>query len=225
MKSIPDIIRCVPLAKRLGARLRRLRTFCLERSYRIDTTTLPVDERDRSAFPQDCFRYDTIDYGLVRLVLDRLQLGADDVAYEIGCGLGRIVCMLARRPIRKCVGIEISPALAEGARRNIQSLRGRRCETEIRLQDAAEADYSDGTVFLLFNPFGERILTAVLERIHQSLQANPRPIRIAYIIPRRDRLLEAAPWLRCTGRCEYDWYGIEVSYWANTPETSLRLAA
>jgi len=224
-RSLPNVFRHIPVVHGLGAVYRRARTHAIERFLRIDTVTLPPQEHDRSEFPTDCFRYDTIDYRLLRRVINRLELRPYDVAYELGCGLGRIVCVLARQRIHRSIGIELSPALARRAEQNIASLRGRRAEAEIRIQDAAEANYDDGTVFVLFNPFGERILAAVLEQIHDSLLRSPRSIRMAYILPRRDFLMEQADWLRSTGSLNSAWFGINVSFWTNTPDTALRLAA
>jgi len=211
-RSLPNVLRRVPVVHGLGAMYRRARTSAIERFLRINTVTLPPQEHDRSEFPTDCFLYDTIDYRLISQVLDRLQLRPYDVAYELGCGLGRIVCVLARQRIHRSIGIELSPALARRAEQNITTLRGRRAEAEIRVQDAAEANYDDGTVFVLFNPFGGRILGAVLERIHDSLQRSPRSMRIAYINPRRDFLMEQAAWLRGTGSLDSAWFGISVSF-------------
>jgi SAM-dependent methyltransferase len=193
-----------------------MRNALTDRCLGIDTLTIPPQESDRSAFPSDCFRYDTVDYQLLKRVISRLSLGKDDVVYELGCGLGRIVCVAARRRIRKCVGVELSPALAARARQNARALRHRRAEVDIIVQDAAAADYDDGTVFILFNPFGERILAAVLDRIRESIDREPRPIRIAYILPRRDFLMEQADWLRCTGRMHSEWFGMDVSFWRST---------
>jgi predicted RNA methylase len=215
MPTLPGLLRRIPIVHRIGGSIRRLRNVLIDRHLRIDTVALPPQEFDRSAFPNDCFRYDTIDYRLLNQVIDRLSPARDDVVYELGCGLGRIVCVVARRSVQKCVGVELSPALAARARENVRRLRGRRADAEILVQDAAVTDYDDGTVFILFNPFGERVLAAVLQRIRKSLERNPRTIRIAYILPRRDFLMQQADWLRCTERMHSEWFGVDVSFWAS----------
>jgi cyclopropane fatty-acyl-phospholipid synthase-like methyltransferase len=216
MPTFPGLLRRISIIHRIGGSIRRLRNVLIDHYLRIDTMTLPSQELDRSAFPDDCFRYDTIDYRLLNQVIDRLSLGQDDVVYELGCGLGRIVCVVARQSVQKCVGVELSSALAARAGENVRRLRGRRADAEILVQDAAVTDYDDGTVFILFNPFGERVLAAVLQRIRASLERNPRIIRMAYILPRRDFLMEQAGWLRCTERMHSEWFGMDVSFWAST---------
>src|SRR6478735_8230918 len=63
--------------------------------------------------------YEPINYITLRRCLQAMELGHDDVVFDIGCGLGRVLCVLARMPIRKCVGIDLDPAFVESAKKNI----------------------------------------------------------------------------------------------------------
>jgi precorrin-6B methylase 2 len=85
-----------------------------------------------------------------------VRIADHDVVMDIGCGMGRVLCVFARRRLKKCIGIEFSGELAGIAERNARALRGRRAPIEIRIGDAAEADYTEGTIFWIYNPFGER---------------------------------------------------------------------
>ena len=53
-------------------------------------------------------------------VLQELEVGAADSAYEVGAGTGFFAALLARRA-RHVTSVEIHPALAELARRNLQA--------------------------------------------------------------------------------------------------------
>src|SRR4051794_27163311 len=53
---------------------------------------------------QDSNWYEPINYITLSRCLKAMELTPDDVVFDIGCGLGRVLCVLARMPIRKCVG-------------------------------------------------------------------------------------------------------------------------
>lgn len=153
-------------------------------------------EPSKHARHDDNCHYATIDYWNVRRVLRFLDLKDTDVFVDIGCGMGRIVCMAARLPLRKCIGIELSESLCAIARRNASNLRGRRSPVEIRCCDAATADVVDGTVYFMFNPFGPETLGDTLENIRRSVCEQPRPIRIVYYNAVHESLLESMRWLK-----------------------------
>ena len=143
----------------------------------------------------DNFRYSTVGYHHVRKILRELSLGPDDVFCDVGCGMGRVLCLAARYPVRKCVGVELTDRLCTIARRNATSLRGRRAPVEIIGGDAPRADLSEGTVYFLFNPFGPETLQDTLENIRVSLGANPRSIRIVYYHAKYRAAVDNLPWL------------------------------
>ena len=118
--------------------------------------------------------------------------------YDIGCGMGRIVCMAARRPVQRCVGVELNDTLVIAASENAKHMRGRLCDIEIIHADATALDYRDGTLFIMHNPFGPDTMREVLGRIRRSLQHQPREVRIAYGHPMHNDVLEQCPWLVCT---------------------------
>jgi SAM-dependent methyltransferase len=162
----------VPLA-------RRAINVCVEQYLKIDTDAhAPVDAPGGGHFA-DSNDYAALDYPLVAMSIAAMDLRPDDVVYEIGCGLGRVLCVMARQRVRKCVGVELSPALAAGARLNLSRVRGRRAAAvQVIAGDAAFVDYGEATAIYMFNPFGQTTMAAVLERIGASLQAAPRRIRI-----------------------------------------------
>lgn len=114
---------------------------------------------------------------MIRLV----QLIADDVVFDIGCGKGRAICHFAQQRVRKVVGIEISEQLCEIARTNARRLRNRRSPVEIINADAAIADVSEGTIYYMFNPFGEETLRDVLKNIETSHDLTTAWVTIIYM--------------------------------------------
>ena len=93
---------------------------------------------------------------------------------DVGAGMGRVVLLAARRPFRRVVGVEISPALAEIARENLSSARdaARRCaDVRIAAGDAATFPFPRGDLILfLYNPFS----APVLEKMLAGLETDER---------------------------------------------------
>ena len=95
----------------------------------------------------DNWRYATIGYQHLRKILRVVSPGPKDVFYDIGCGMGRILCVAAQQPVRKCAGVELQiTLLCQIARRNAASLRGRKAPIEIVCGVSERTvDLSDGT--------------------------------------------------------------------------------
>jgi SAM-dependent methyltransferase len=162
--------------------------------------------------------YEPIKYAAIRRIEREVPMGKDDVFVDIGCGKGRIVCMVARRQLKSCLGIEFMPELAAASRRNAITVRGRRTPIEIREADAATIDYAGGTVFFLYNSFGATMMRRVLEAIQTSIVAQPRAIRIIYANPMEEHVFQQMPWLRCvkTFRVSYQVrWSYRVTVWEN----------
>jgi len=158
--------------------------------------------------------YEPVDYVLLKQFMAPVVTTTDDVVVEIGCGMGRTLCLFARRPVRKCIGFDIAPTLVEIARENVRRLRGRRTEVEVLVADAVDADYDGGTLYWMFNPFGEQTMRRVVDRLEASWRRNPRRLRMVYVNPLHDGLLQASGWLRRTGEVASPYFQTyPASYW------------
>jgi hypothetical protein len=124
-----------------------------------------------------------------------------DVAYVYGAGKGRTVCHFAQYRLQKVVGIEIIPEFCEIARANARRLRNARAPIEIRNEDAAAADVSDGTIYFLFNPFGPQTLRDVLRNIEKSQSVKQEVVRIVYMNALHPSVFQ-----------EFHWLGIKRDY-------------
>jgi precorrin-6B methylase 2 len=162
----------------------------------------------------DSAEYEVPDYLYLRRVVRTLKPGPQDVIFDLGCGKGRFLCLMARRRVRKCVGVELVPHLCEAARGNAARLRGRRAPIEIRCADAAAADPSEGTIYYMFNPFGPATMDEVLANIRGTLSRNPRNITIVYYNSVHEEMFEASGWLE-----KYHGFrvqsGMAVTFWRN----------
>jgi SAM-dependent methyltransferase len=176
------------------ARAKALRTAVYDRLLRIDTD-LEGRPPDTTANRDAMTKVVSLDYGLVHRYVRLLDLCAADVVFDVGCGPGRPLCVIARQTVRRCVGVEMSPEIADHARRNLATLKGRVSEAEVLTADAVSVDYDEGTVFWIYNSFGAKTLTAVLLRIQESVQRRPRGVRFCYINPEVGYVFERCGWL------------------------------
>ena len=189
----------------LGDSILGIRTFGVRRGLR----------RPEGAANADSEVYQSRPYSRIWQFLRPLRFGPTDVFFDIGCGAGRVLCLVARKRISRCVGIELSRTLCDQAFKNAASLRGRRTPVEIVCVDAAFADYDHGTVYFLFNPFGPSTLEEVMKRIYQSIVRNPRNIRIVYLNPIAAHILESCRWLRLVRRQTFWGTDIACCYYDN----------
>lgn len=104
---------------------------------------------------------------------------------DLGSGLGRAVFLAMRLPFKRIVGIEISAALNETAKENLEKLRGLDAQcTDVRFanEDARTFAYPPGDlVVFLFNPFDADALRATLVRI--AARADAGETRLIYHTP------------------------------------------
>jgi SAM-dependent methyltransferase len=144
--------------------------------------------------------YSALEYEYLLWALPAIPFPAEEVVFvDYGAGKGRAVAAAAARPFRKVIGVEISGALVEIARRNLARMKGRRAGgVEIHHADAAAfAVPDDANVFFFFNPFAGETLARVVERIEESWRAHPRELFFIYFNHGRfDECIATRPWLR-----------------------------
>ena len=206
-------------------------TACNELALGIDTKSSPEIEKvanlkgselrgaptDRAKH-RDNYAYAPPDYWYIRKTISMVNLTPDDVVYDLGCGVGRFLCLVARRRVRKCIGVELFPFLCERARQNAGRLRWKKTEIEVVCADVTSADLSDGTFYFMFNPFGATTMAEVLENLRKSLVSKPRRIRIAYYNSMHDEIFRSCDWLENFNRFHTN-SGMAVTFWRNL-ETS-----
>jgi SAM-dependent methyltransferase len=136
------------------------------------------------------------------------------VFFDIGCGKGRPLCVMARHPFARVVGVELRADLCDVARQNARNLRGRLAPIDIVDGDAGSVDLSTGDAYFFFNPFGAPTLQRVLQSIRHSLTQSPRDVTLIYYNAVHEHVFEAADWLE-------HYYAlptlsrVRVSFWRN----------
>ena len=215
---IIDRLRSLGGVKSLVLKGRDLRTRAIDHWLNIDTVNPRGQRFGLQNTKADPVAYEPVDYLLLRRYMRPVKLGPAEVVYDIGCGMGRMLCLFARRRIKQVVGIEYDARLAEIALQNVATMRGKRTPIDVRRGDAIEADYDAATVIWMFNPFGSQTMTLVLDRIGESLDRIPRPMQLAYINPLHESLFAERPWLRHVGIEKSPFFKTyHASYWMAGP--------
>jgi SAM-dependent methyltransferase len=128
------------------------------------------------------------DYGpsgwrTIERLAKRVPLGPDDVFVDYGCGKGRVVYLAARRPMKRVIGVELAPDLAEIARRNVETYRSRLAcrNVEIVCSDAVSWPVPDDlTIAFFYSPFTGDLFRAVLENLRRSVERHPRAMWVIH---------------------------------------------
>jgi SAM-dependent methyltransferase len=106
---------------------------------------------------------------------------------DYGSGKGRALLLATEFPFRRIIGVEYARELHDVAEQNVKRAQG-------QLPDAArlECVWADATryeppadplVCFLYNPFDDKVMTGLLDRLRESYKATPRDIVIAYLNP------------------------------------------
>jgi len=120
--------------------------------------------------------------------LRKISASADDVFVEYGCGKGRVVHQAARWPLKRVIGVEIRPEVADFAKKLVVAHQGEyRCPSvEIVTGDAAAFRVpDDATIAYHAYGLGESMVDAVLRNLIQSIERRPRRVRLIYHRPTR----------------------------------------
>jgi 16S rRNA G966 N2-methylase RsmD len=168
----------------------RIRHFLSERYHekRLGITTSGFVKIPDIHNNVTCFGYEPVDYKSFIRIFNRLHICEDrDVFIDFGSGMGRAVILAAMYPFRRVIGVEISPELNTIAEQNIQRARKKLKCKDIQLITADAHLYNlsaDVTVVYFFSPFGEEIISRVVENVRRSLCENPRKMTFIFVNPR-----------------------------------------
>jgi SAM-dependent methyltransferase len=143
--------------------------------------------------------YSTVPYRQIFRIFDYLSLNQSDVVVDIGCGKGRVLCCAALYSIARVIGVDDTEQLCAAADNNLQTMRHRRTKASVIHCKAENFDYSEGTVYYMYHPFGHSTMRAVLERIRTTGKSE-QPLRIVYVNPVHEAVLEDTVWLECYAR-------------------------
>ena len=169
------------LARRLGDRLAD-RVLQIDSADPVSWAELGLD--GRGGVPYQATSW--LKLLQLRSILDDLGISAADAFLEIGAGKGRVVCLAARYPFGRVLGVEISAELGEIARRNIARSLDRFACKDVRVQLGDGANFpvpDDVTVVYLNNPFGGSAWESAMLNLRASVARRPRVVVLVYLHP------------------------------------------
>lgn len=130
--------------------------------------------------------YQPSGWSYLRRALPPSAVQPTDVFVDFGSGKGRVLYQAAQYLFARVIGVEISAALNEIARANIdRNLHRLSCKNiELVTSDAAEYEVPDDvTVAYFYYPFVGQTFGHVVKNIVASLDRRPRRFRIIYALP------------------------------------------
>jgi hypothetical protein len=130
----------------------------------------------------------------LRELLEEVRLGAADVFYDLGSGLGVVAHAVASLTLARVKAVEVERAYHASAVTAAAALG--LTTIEHVCADAAEVDCADGTVFFLFNPFFGPALVAVVAKLRRVAERRP----ITVVLVNAQPVWGAQSWLRCHER-------------------------
>ena len=122
---------------------------------------------------------------------------------DIGAGKGRAMLVASELPFRQVIGIELNPAMADIAQRNLDHwlaehaadpTAGRLASTRLYELDALAFDLPrTPTLLFLFHPFEAPVLRALLRRIETQFADRPGLLDILYVNAECADVLDRSP--------------------------------
>lgn len=147
-------------------------------------STLELKRPENLAYANPCTPSEPDD---IRAVFRHLDVDFGRYSFvDMGCGKGRVLAEAVRHPFQSVIGIDFAKELCEASKANLERVRStHRCgDVQVHHADATEFVLPQTPcVVYFYNTFRGPVLTAVLERIRQSVLLFPRHIRIVYVTP------------------------------------------
>jgi hypothetical protein len=109
-----------------------------------------------------------------------------------------VVLQAAAYPLRRVIGVELSPELMEIAQHNVRRNDGRlRAEVELVNEDVLSWQIPDDlTIVYMYNPFLGALFGKVIDRLADFAARSGRPLRLLYVNPQEQEQLAAHPRVR-----------------------------
>lgn len=170
--------------------------YIFDLKYGLDTNSwVEVDELDVNDNQKEhaVLYQGTRVLPLIKL-FKKLNLPKNQIFVDIGSGKGRVLLIAADYGFAKVKGIEFSKKLCLKAKNNISTYcKKKKIATDIEIINIDAKDYqfeNDESIFFLFNPFDDVILSKVLKNISASQKKHNRPIWMIYANAVHKNLIE-----------------------------------
>lgn len=119
---------------------------------------------------------------------------------DLGSGKGRTLLLAAELPFLRIEGVEFASELHQIALRNIARFAGRGHRHDhivIHHVDASEYQIpEEPCIFYLYNPFGEPVLSRVLNNAEAAYRKRARPMYFIYLNPKHRNVFDQRAFIR-----------------------------
>jgi hypothetical protein len=187
---------------------------------RFGTDTAGKASLNSLDFPVELARegvgYEPSRLGVVADILSLLPIDPKDFTFvDVGSGKGLIAIRAAAHGFGRVIGLEYSQDLIDIALKNAKLVSDQAelgSELDFKKGDAAEFDAPLGPLLLyLYNPFGEAVLNAFLDRIEASAEREPRPVFLAYLNPHwKELIVQRACWRQFATGHDFEVFELEL---------------
>jgi hypothetical protein len=125
---------------------------------------------------------------------------SDFAFIDIGSGKGRVVMLASDYPFRQIIGVELSPALATIAKKNLdiwkQSIHACNDLTVLNADALTVPIYDEPLLVYLYNPFDAPVIQLFLDRLQSLALTRTNPIDLIYARPEHASLFDLVPNMR-----------------------------
>jgi SAM-dependent methyltransferase len=143
----------------------------------------------------NCY-YQGCEWLSLRRALKDLNPTTSDVFVDLGSGKGKALLIAGLLPYKRVTGVEMDKELSRLAERNIDRARARLRAEKVECVTASVLEWlipDDASVIFMFNPFIGKTFSAVMSKIFESYDRNPRILHIVYGHPwEHDELLSTS---------------------------------
>lgn len=198
LAALPEKLRLLQyfvssLRKRGPWRTLKISMFELYHEHKLGADTSYAIPRQQLDGDADALSHATDYFPSSYLILKEAfsSIGADcrdAVLVDYGCGMGRALMFASTLPIKRMIGVELSPSLCAAAIENLTRLYRRRPRSDppwsvVNGDARAFAVPDDANLFYFFNPFDVVVLGQVIDNIVQSVRKVPRKCIVIYANP------------------------------------------
>ena len=199
--GIKKVLSALPVSRALyGSKWDRKHPF--DRAHGTDTSGFLCGEEILTGHPAEEHGspYAGVQPSVLRTVLATLPGLETSTFIDLGCGKGRPMLIASEFPFRDILGVELSPTLAEAARRNAATMKKRfpnRTPIRVEIGDATVYPMPPGDVVLfIYNSFDRELMLKVVENVESALAADKqRRIFVVFCNPVSGDCFDASPLL------------------------------
>jgi hypothetical protein len=122
---------------------------------------------------------------VLKHILKNLPIDYRDFTFiDFGCGKGRALLSATDFPFKRIIGVEWSKDLTDIAICNLKIYRSprQRCTAlEVHYMNVVDYKFPDSNIILfMYNPFGPKIITQVLENVQKNALPSPHRFLVVY---------------------------------------------